>query len=45
MSKKERIIGSISGWDQLTTNTAEQNTIPSSEHDFTLEDLFLQMKN
>lgn len=42
--KIERTLGVIAGWNKLTTQTPETDTTTASEHEFTLEDLFLQLK-
>ncbi len=40
----KRPIGTITGFELITTNDLEENTTPQSEHEYTLEDLYLQLK-
>lgn len=45
-TKRTRVLGSISGWDVLTTDESEDNThIPSNDHEYTLPDLYLQIRD
>ena len=45
-TKRTRVLGSISGWDRITTDEAEDNThIPSNDHEYTLPDLYLQLRD
>lgn len=41
---KSRVVGSLVQWDGITTNTPETATIPPSEHDYTVEDLYVLLK-
>lgn len=44
-TKGQEAIGTISGWDVITTAESENSThIPSSDHEYTLPDLYLQLK-
>lgn len=46
--KKSRAIGSLANWDVITTGTPEENTIPISDHEYTIVDLYAllrQLKN
>lgn len=38
-----RVLGSLSGWDLITTNT-EGGKIPTSDHEYTEQDLFVLLK-
>jgi len=38
-----RILGSLSGWDLITTRT-EEGKIPTSDHEYTEQDLFILLK-
>ena len=39
-----RSIGTLADWELATTNSPEENAIPTSEHDYTLADLYLLLK-
>ena len=46
--KKSRAIGSLADWEIITTGTPEENTIPISDHEYTIVDLYAllrQLKN
>lgn len=44
-TRRQQVLGSISGWDRLTTAQAEDSThIPSNDHAYTLPDLYLMLK-
>lgn len=44
-TKGQEAIGTISGWDVITTAESKDSThIPSSDHEYTLPDLYLQLK-
>ena len=44
-TKRKQVLGSISGWDRLTTAEPEDSThIPSNDHEYTLPDLYLELK-
>lgn len=44
-TRRQQVLGSISGWDRLTTAEPEDSThIPSNDHLYTLPDLYLMMK-
>lgn len=43
-TNRQRVIGSISGWDKLTTSKLGNQEIPTSDHDYTIADLYLKLK-
>ena len=45
-TKRQEAIGSISGWDVITTAEPDVSThVPSNDSEYTLPDLYLQLKN
>lgn len=44
MSGYKRTVGSISGWNQITTNDNDTNNVPVSDHDYTVADLELMLR-
>lgn len=44
-TRRQEVLGSISGWDRFTTAQAEDSThIPSNDHEYTLPDLYIMLK-
>lgn len=44
-TRRQEVLGSISGWDRFTTAQADESThIPSNDHEYTLPDLYLMLK-
>ena len=43
-TNRQRVIGSISGWDKLTTSKLGNQELPTSDHDYTIADLYIKLK-
>lgn len=43
-TKRTGVIGVISDWDYLTTSKEENQDIPPSDHEYTINDLYLQLR-
>ena len=43
-TNRQRVIGSISGWDKLTTSKLGNQELPTSDHDYTIADLYTKLK-
>ena len=42
--KPHRSIGTLADWELATTNSPEVDSVPTSEHDYTLADLYVLLR-
>lgn len=42
--EKQRSIGTLSDWELTTTNSPESTSVPASEHDYTIADLYVLLR-